>query len=164
MRVGPERQQNIKAGWDYESTNHKYHASNFNWSPGFSSSSNNRSWEAQLSAEFTAPTTGRYCFSKDNGTTGTAIVPGWNSCSSTWINKQRITEVGYGASWKPVGCVDLNAGQTYRLDLYSRHHNANVSRSFISKPRYCFGGDADCTPDIPIQQRDVRAISDTNNR
>lgn len=163
---GAEQKQYMRAGWDYESANHTYTASTYNWSPVWAGSGGNwnRSWEAMFSGEFRAPATGRYCFGVDNGSPGTSIVTGRNSCSSAWINKSMVAEVGYGASpRRPSGCVDLNAGQSYRYDLYNRHHNANVSNSFASHPTWCFGGSSDCTPTQQLDQNDFIAKKDTNN-
>lgn len=163
---GAEQKQYMRAGWDYESSNHTYTASTYNWDPVWAGSGGswNRSWEAMFSAEFVAPATGRYCFGTDNGSPGTGIVDGRNSCSNVWINKSMVAEVGYGASpRRPYGCVDMNAGQSYRFDLYNRHHNANVSNSFISHPTWCYGGGSDCVPSQALDQNDFKAKQDTNN-
>ena len=110
-----------------------------------------------MSARFVPEDTGRYCFSQDNGATGTGIISGWNACSQVWINKSRVAEVGYNSSNTPVGCVDLVGGEEVRLDLYNRHHNANLSRSFKSRPRWCFGGASNCTPDRKFEQNQLQA-------
>ncbi|MEM9257158.1 MAG: FAD-binding protein [Pseudomonadota bacterium] len=163
---GAEQKQYMRAGWDYDSANHTYTAGTFSWSPQWSGSGGNwnRSWEAMFSAEFVAPKTGRYCFGTDNGSPGTSIVTGRNSCSSVWINKGMVAEVGYGASpRRPAGCVDMVEGQSYRFDLYNRHHNANVSNSFASHPTWCFGGSQDCEPKQGLDQNDFIAKKDTGN-
>ncbi|GAB3287230.1 FAD-binding protein [Parahaliea aestuarii] len=163
---GAEQEQNMRAGWDYESENHTYTAGTFNWSPAWSGNAGNwnRSWEVMFSAEFVAPATGRYCFGTDNGSPGTSIITGRNSCSSVWINKAQVAEVGYNASpRRPSGCVDMVAGQSYRYDLYNRHHNANVSNSFVSHPTWCFGGSGDCVPQQALDQNDFIAKPDTGN-
>ncbi len=114
-----------------------------------------------MAGEFLVEETGRYCFAQNNGSTGTGIISGWNSCGQIWVNKNRVVEVGYSSSNTPVGCVDLNAGQRYRLDFYNRHHNANVSRSFISQPRWCFGGSGDCSPNRKFEQSQLVARKPT---
>ncbi len=159
---GADQEQNMRAGWDYESENHSYHASTFNWNPAWPNSGG-RSWEVMMSAELTADATGRYCFGQYNGSYGWEIAEGWNACGQVWINKQRVAEVGYHSDLKPSGCVDLVKGQSYRLDIYNRHHNANLSRSFISHPTWCFGGQGDCTPDRKFEQNQLKAISHLNN-
>ncbi|MBN7798904.1 FAD-binding protein [Parahaliea mediterranea] len=163
---GAEQAQNMRAGWDYASENHTYTAATFNWNPAWGGNAGNwnRSWEVMFSAEFVAPATGRYCFGTDNGSPGTTIVTGRNSCSSVWINKSQVAEVGYNASpRRPAGCVDMVAGQSYRYDLYNRHHNANVSNSFVSHPSWCFGGDSDCEPVQALDQNDFIAKPDTGS-
>ena len=147
----------MSAGWDYETKNHSYHASTYNWSPEWPNNGG-RSWEVMLSGEFTADASGRYCFSQDNGSSGSAIASGWNACGQVWIDKSRVAEVGYNSASKPQGCVDLVKGQTIRLDLYNRHHNANLTRSFISHPKWCFGGAEDCTPNLKLKQNDLRSL------
>lgn len=155
---GTDQQQPMRAGWDYESKNHSYHASSFNWDPVWPASGG-RSWEVLMSAEFTADAAGRYCFSQDNGSTGTGIAQGWNACSQVWVNKNIAAEVGHDSALLRQSCVDLATNQTIRLDLYNRHHNANLSRSFISRPRWCFGGQGDCTADRKFEQNQLKAIS-----
>ncbi len=159
---GADQEQNLSAGWDYESKNHSYHAGTFNWTPAWPNNGG-RSWEVMMSAEFTADATGRYCFGQDNGSTGTGIASGWNACGQVWIDKSRVAEVGYNSASQPAGCVDLNKDQSYRLDVYNRHHNANLSRSFISRPRWCFGGTSDCVPNRQFEQNELKAISHTDN-
>ena len=158
---GADQEQNMRAGWDYDSENHSYHASTFAWEPAWPNNGG-RSWETWMSAELVAEDTGRYCFSQDNGSTGTGIASGWNACGQVWINQSRVAEVGYNSSNTPVGCVDLTAGESYRLDLYNRHHNANLSRSFISRPRWCFGGASDCTPVRKLEQNQLKARQSTS--
>ena len=92
------------------------------------------------------------------GATGTGIRSGWNACNQIWVNQQRVAEVGYQSSHTPSGCVTLAAGLPIRLDLYNRHHNANLSRSFKSSPRWCYGGASDCTPDRKFQQNELEAL------
>ncbi|MGI9274035.1 MAG: FAD-binding protein [Endozoicomonas sp.] len=154
---GADQQQHMSAGWDYETKNHSYHANSYNWSPAWPKSGG-RSWEVMLSGEFTAETSGRYCFSQENGSTGSGIASGWNACGQVWVDKSRVAEVGYRSDKKPQGCVDLVKGQKVRLDIYNRHHNANLSRSFISHPKWCYGGTEDCTPNRPIKQNDLRSL------
>ncbi len=158
---GADQQQNMRAGWDYDTKNHSYHASSYNWDPAWPNSGG-RSWEVMMSAEFTADAAGRYCFSQDNGSTGTGIAQGWNACAQVWVNKNIVSEVGHDSALLRQGCVDLATNQTIRLDLYNRHHNANLSRSFISRPRWCFGGQSDCTPDRKFEQNQLKAISHEN--
>jgi len=153
---GADQKQNMAAGWDYDSENHSYHAYTFPWSPDWPNSGGS-SWEAMMSARFVPEDSGRYCFSQDNGATGTGIISGWNACSQIWVNKSRVVEVGYSSSNTPVGCVDLVGGQEMRLDLYNRHHNANLSRSFKSKPRWCYGGASNCAPDRKFEQNQLQA-------
>lgn len=155
---GTDQEQNMRAGWDYESENHSYHASSFNWDPTWPNSGG-RSWEVLMSAEFTADAAGRYCFSQDNGSTGTGIAQGWNACGQVWVNKVIVSEVGHDSALLREGCIDLQTDQTVRMDLYNRHHNANLSRSFISRPRWCFGGQDDCSPDRKFEQNQLKAIS-----
>jgi len=154
---GADQKQNMRAGWDYDSENHSYHTHTFNWEPTWPRSGG-RTWEAMMSAKFVPEDTGRYCFSQDNGATGTSIVSGWNACSQVWVNKQRVSEVGYQSSNTPSGCVTLEGGVPIRLDLYNRHHNANLSRSFQSSPRWCYGGASDCTADRKFQQNELQAL------
>lgn len=157
---GADQKQNMRAGWDYNSENHSYHTSTFSWAPTWPNNGG-RTWEAMMAGEFLVEETGRYCFSQDNGSTGTGIISGWNSCGQIWVDKNRVVEVGYRSSNTPVGCVDLNAGQRYRLDFYNRHHNANVSRSFISQPRWCFGGSGNCSPNRKFEQSQMVAREPT---
>ena len=111
-----------------------------------------------MSAKFVPEDTGRYCFSQDNGSTGTGIVSGWNACGQIWVNKSRVAEVGYRSSNTPTGCVELTGGEPVRLDFYNRHHNANASRSFKSRPRWCFGGGSDCSPSRKFEQNELEAL------
>ena len=157
---GADQKQNMRAGWDHDSENHSYHTHTFSWEPSWPNSGGS-SWEAMLSAKFVPEDTGRYCFSQDNGATGTGIVSGWNSCSQVWINKSRVAEVGYHSTNTPVGCIDLVAGQPARLDLYNRFHNANLARSFQSQPRWCYGGAGDCAPYRKFEQNELEALKST---
>ncbi|MGI9281508.1 MAG: FAD-binding protein [Endozoicomonas sp.] len=154
---GADQQQHMRAGWAYETKNHSYHASSYNWNPEWPKNGD-RSWEVMLSGEFTAEASGRYCFSQDNGSTGSDIINGWNACGQVWVDKNLTAEVGYKGANKSQGCVDLVKGQSIRLDIYNRHHNANLSRSFISRPQWCFGGSENCTPDRQLEQNDLRSL------
>jgi hypothetical protein len=155
---GADQAQNMAAGWEFDSKNHSYHAGDYNWSPAWPKSGG-RSWEAMMSSEFIADRSGRYCFAADNGATGSSIITGWNACAQVWVDKSRVAEVGYQSDNRTSGCVDMVQGQSYRLDLYNRFHNANVSRSFMSNPRWCFGGSDDCTPDRKLEQQQLKATS-----
>lgn len=155
---GADQEQNMRAGWAYDSENHSYHTSTFAWNPRWPKSGGN-SWEALMSATFVAEDTGRYCFSQDNGATGTGIATGWNACSQVWVNQSRVVEQGFDSSNTRVGCVNLTADQVVRLDFYDRHHNANVSRSFIARPRWCYGGTGNCTPTRSFEQGQLTARS-----
>jgi len=158
---GADQKQNMSAGWDYDSENHSYHTYTYEWSPNWPNSGG-RSWEAMMSAKFVPEDSGRYCFSQDNGATGTGIISGWNACGQIWINKSRVAEVGYQSTNTPVGCVDLTGGEAVRLDFYNRHHNANVSRSFKSKPRWCYGGASNCSPSQQFEQNQLEALEPVN--
>lgn len=148
---GTDQEQPMRGGWNYDSENHSYHAGTFNWNPAWPNNGGT-SWEAMMSAEFLVPESGRYCFSQDIGATGTSIVTGRNACGQVWLNKSIVAEVGFNSSNTPVGCVDLDKNERYRLDFYNRHHNANVFRSFISRPKWCYGLNDDCTPDRNFEQ------------
>jgi len=156
-QFGADQKQNMSAGWDYDSENHSYHTYTYNWSPQWPNNGGN-SWEVMMSAKFVPEDTGRYCFSQNNGSTGSGIINGWNACSQVWVNQNRVVEVGYSGSNTPVGCVDLSGGQAIRLDFFNRHHNANLGRSFKSMPRWCFGGDADCSPNRKFEQNELEAL------
>lgn len=156
---GADQQGNKRRGWDYENNTHAYHDSKYEWSPAWASSGGN-SWEVMMSAEFTPSQTGTYCFRQNTGATGNGIVQAVNSCGQIWINKSRVSEVGYSISANtPTGCVSLTAGVPVRLDIFNRHHDANLSKSFISHPRWCFGGGSNCTPDRKFEQNQLKAIS-----
>ena len=154
---GADQKQNMSAGWDYDSENHSYHTYTYSWAPDWPNNGG-RSWEAMMSAKFVPEDSGRYCFSQDNGATGTGIVSGWNACGQIWINKSRVVEVGYQSTNTPVGCIDLTADEPVRLDFYNRHHDWNVGRSFKSRPRWCFGAAGPCTPDRKFEQNQLEAL------
>ena len=86
------------------------------------------------------------------GANGTSIVTGRNACGQVWLNKSIVAEVGFDSSNTQVGCIDLDNNERHRLDFYNRHHNANVFRSFISRPKWCYGVDSDCSPDRNFEQ------------
>jgi hypothetical protein len=154
---GATQSGNKRRGWDYENINHGYSDSLYEWSPAWSSGGGS-SWQVMMSANFTPTQTGTYCFSQNIGATGNGIVDGVNSCGEVWVNKALISKVGYSSTANiNSGCVSMTAGTAYRLDIYNRHHNANLSKSFISHPRWCFG--AGCTPDRKFEQNQLKAIS-----
>lgn len=156
---GADQSGNKRRGWDYENNSHTYYDSKYEWSPAWSSSGG-KSWEVMMSAQFTPTQTGTYCFAQRTGATGNGIVAGVNSCGQIWINKSIVSEVGYSSSTNiPSGCVSMTAGTAYRLDIFNRHHDANLSKSFISHPRWCFGGSSTCTPDRKFEQNQLRALS-----
>lgn len=156
---GADQEGFKRRGWDYENNTHAYHDSKYEWAPAWASSGVN-SWEVMMSAEFTPTATGTYCFQQNTGATGNGIVAGINACGQIWINKTIASEVGYSSSANlPVSCRTLTAGVPVRLDIYNRHHDANLSKSYISHPRWCFGGGSNCTPDRKFEQNQLKAIS-----
>ena len=144
----------MRAGWEFNSKNHTYTSSTYSWDPRWSRSGK-RTWKVRFEGLFRAPTSGRYCFDVTNGSSGGGIVDGWNSCAQIWVDQVRMSEAGYNASnHAEPGCIDLSSGESYRLDLVGRYHNANVGRPFIYSTRYCVDeGGADCVPDtgLPLE-------------
>ena len=155
---GADQEGYKRRGWDYENNSHAYYDSKYEWIPAWSSSGG-KSWEVMMSAQLTPTTTGTYCFSQNIGSTGNGIVNGVNSCGQIWINKAIVSEVGYGGSNTYTGCVSMTANTNYRLDIFNRHHDANLSKSFISHPRWCFGGSTTCTPTRKFEQNQLRALN-----
>jgi hypothetical protein len=155
---GADQEGYKRRGWDYENNSHAYYDSKYEWVPAWSSSGGN-SWEVMMSAQMTPTASGTYCFGQNIGSSGNGIVAGVNSCGQIWINKAIVSEVGYGGSNTYSGCLSMTAGTTYRLDIYDRHHDANLTKSFISHPRWCYGGSSTCTPDRKFEQNQLKAIA-----
>lgn len=150
----PREVKNMRAGWEFNSKNHKYTSSTYTWDPRWNSSGK-RTWKVRFEGLFRAPETGRYCFSVSNGSSGGGIVNGWNSCAQTWVDQQRMSEAGYNASnHAQPGCINLISGESYKIDLVGRYHNANVGRPFIYSTKYCSDPNGNnCTPDkaLPLE-------------
>ena len=152
--TSPREVKVMRGGWEFNSKNHTYTTSTYTWDPRWSRSGK-RTWKVRFEGDFRAPVSGRYCFDVTNGSSGGGIVGGWNSCTQVWVAEQRMSEAGYHASnHAQPGCIDLVSGQTYRIDLVGRYHNANVGRPFIYSARYCVDeGGADCSPakQLPLE-------------
>lgn len=152
----PREVRNMTAGWEFNAKDHTYTSSTYTWNPSWSRSGK-RSWKVRFEGMFKAPVTGRYCFSVSNGSEGGGIVKGWNSCAQTWVDRQRMSEAGFNAAnHAQAGCMDLRSGESYKLDLVGRYHNANVGRPFIYSSKYCVNENGgDCVPDKLIPQHRV---------
>lgn len=150
----PREVKVMRAGWEFNSKNHTYTSSTYTWDPSWSRSGK-RTWKVRFEGSFRAPASGRYCFDVTNGSNGGGIVNGWNSCAQIWIDQQRMSEAGYNASdHAQPGCIDLVSGQSYKIDLVGRYHNANVGRPFVYSARYCSDANgADCQPNaiLPLE-------------
>lgn len=150
----PREVKVMRAGWEFNSKNHTYTTSTYSWDPEWSSSGK-RTWKVRFEGLFRAPSSGRYCFDVTNGSSGGGIIGGWNSCAQIWVDQQRMSEAGFNASdHAQPGCIDLSSGESYRLDLVGRYHNANVGRPFIYSARYCSSDTgANCSPDkqLPLE-------------
>ena len=158
---GATKEQNMKAGWDYDTRNYNYNNSNYSWSPTWSGG-DTRDWEVMFSAIFIAEKTGRYCFHQDNGASRDSGSNKVNSCGQVWVDKNLMAESGLDGINQFNGCINLTAGEETRLDFYNRHgaHNVFWMRHFKSEPRWCFGDGGDCTPNLKFQQKDLTVRSD----
>jgi hypothetical protein len=146
----------VRAGWEFDSSYHNFTRSTYTWNP-WPSGNGYLTWGARFSGRFNFTPIGTYCFSVDNGATGSDIVGGRNSCLNLWIDQTRRAQTGYstagGAGASPrTGCVSITQPGWRRLDIGSRYHDANLGRNFKMRLRYCRTTGTSCTPNLAIPQ------------
>jgi FAD/FMN-containing dehydrogenase len=149
------------AGWTFDTSAHNFTNASYTWNP-WPVGTGYITWAARFTANFMAPQAGRYCFSVDNGATGSDIISGRNACLAAWWNQSRITQTGYstagGSGGSPrTACVNVTTPGANQLDLVGRWHDANIWRNFRMQVKYCFGGGANCTPNTILPRNLLHA-------
>lgn len=144
----------IKEGWSFDTSAHNFTNASYTWSP-WPTGTGYITWAGRFTAMFNAEQPGTYCFSVDNGATGSDIVGGRNACLAAWWNQQRIVQTGYstagGSGASPrTGCVSVSSPGRYQLDFTGRWHDANVWRNFRMRTKYCYTTGSSCVPNMDI--------------
>ena len=157
--ASPSHDMNMRSGMDFDVGNHDFTTSAYTWSP-WPSGNGYITWGARFTADFDFDAPGTYCFSIDNGATGTSITSGRNACMTAWVDQTRVAMTGYstvgGSGSSPrTGCVTYTTPGEHRLDIAGRWHDANLWRSFKSQVRWCHSTSGSCTPSLPIDRSRV---------
>jgi hypothetical protein len=147
-------EQDVIAGWDFESDADSYNDPSYGFDPN---------WPSAMSGRFSVRfrgaihlAAGTHCFSIDIGATGTDIIKGKNECGQVYVGDSQaaaIAETGYEAatSGPATGCIDLAADGAPELDIVFWYFNIFEHASL--HVRHCAG--AGCTPDQPLSVPDL---------
>lgn len=156
----PSHDMLMTQGLEFDVGNHNFTQPGYTWSP-WPSGNGYITWGARFTADFDFDQAGTYCFSVDNGSTGTGIIDGRNACMAAWVDQSRLAMTGYsavgGSGGSPrTGCVTYTTPGYHRLDIAGRWHDANLWRSFKSRVRWCYNANGTCTPNQQIDRARLR--------
>jgi hypothetical protein len=151
----------VSQGWSFDTSAHNFTNASYHWAPWPTGSGYN-TWAGRFTANFDAKQAGTYCFSVDNGATGSDIISGRNACLSAWWKGSRIAQTGYstagGSGASPrTGCVNVTTPGLNQLDFTGRWHDANIWRNFRMQVKYCYGGASTCTPNQIVPRELLQA-------
>jgi FAD/FMN-containing dehydrogenase len=157
----------LRSGWEFDASagnqGHNFVRNHYPWNPWPDEGTGYVTWGARLSGNFNFNQTGTWCFSVNNGATGSDIIGGRNACLNLWVNQARVAQTGYstvgGSGGSPrTGCVSITTPGWRRLDVSGRYHDANLGRNYRMQVRYCRTTGTSCTPNLPIPQSMVQPI------
>ncbi len=143
----PVREQDVEAGWDFDTSADSYDDPTFGFDPNWDGSESGR-FSLRFHGRIALPA-GENCLSIDIGATGTGIIDGRNACGQLYLGGAAapLAETGYGAASTDAatGCATVGAGGA-ELDIVFWYFN--IFEQAILHVRQCAG--TDCTPDQPI--------------
>ncbi len=144
----PLQQQDVSAGWEFDTDADSYADPSYNFMPPWPSAQSGR-----FSVRFTGKMmmlAGTHCLSIDIGATGTGIVDGRNACGQIWLGAapSASAETGFEAATAgpATGCIDLPADA--QIDLAIVFWYFNIFERAKLEVRHCMG--AGCTPSEPL--------------
>lgn len=152
----PLQTGNKTAGWNFNTGHHNYSNNAYGVSPQWQGNGSS-TWSVRHQGEFMVAEAGRYCFSADNGSSGSGIISGRNSCLQVWAKEQRVAEVGYNSVQQNSSCIDLEQGAN-KLDISARYHNANWWRNFKMNVKWCKASGSSCTPNQALSPQQLQAV------
>jgi hypothetical protein len=151
--ASPMAQQDVVAGWEFQTDADSYTDPSYGFSPPWPSNSPGQNQRFSLRFRATIQlAAGAHCFSLDTGATGTDIITGNNECGQIWLGAvdapAKLDEVGYQAASNgpATGCVDQPADGAAEIDIIFWYFNVLAPAKLVV--RQCDG--ASCTPDAPL--------------
>ena len=152
------QQQDIDAGWDFDTSADSYTDASYGFDPAWPMSAPSQRFSVLYTSTIHL-TAGHHCFTIDIGATNTDIINSGNQCGQIYVGVggatpvAAIAETGFQAatSGPATGCVDVPSDGGAELDLVYWYFN--IFQQAVLHVRHCAGDG--CTPADPLSLPDL---------